>query len=178
VLWSKFEVPKDDKPKFERAAHISIAQCHRNYRSKLYIEHVKTGEPPFAKHPHILPTDWAVFVKSKETPEFEEKSAKGKALRERNVTPHTLGSRGYANKIPVWEREDAQLREAGQPVPFGEIDERARNWVLGHSNRSTGSVPFPNTIVEDVSRRLVRHPRVLVHHIALYHADIALVVPL
>ena len=48
---------------------------------------------------------------------------------------HKLGSRGYAGKEPVWERQDAQWAELGIPNIFAEFKDplerrfiRARYW--------------------------------------------------
>ena len=55
----------------------------------------------------------------------------------KNVHPHTMGSFGYAGKIPVWQKEIEYAINAGKEVPYANLDERSKNWIL--ARRSTSS---------------------------------------
>ena len=55
----------------------------------------------------------------------------------KNVHPHTMGSSGYAGKIPIWQKEIQDAIIAGKEIPFANLDERSKNWMLGR--RSTSS---------------------------------------
>ena len=58
-------------------------------------------------------------------------------LAMKNVHPHTMGSSGYAGKIPIWQKELQDAIIAGKEIPFANLDERSKNWMLGR--RSTSS---------------------------------------
>ena len=42
-------------------------------------------------------------------------------MKELNIGAHGLGSGGYRGKIPVWEKEDAELEKLGKPNPWLKI---------------------------------------------------------
>ena len=55
----------------------------------------------------------------------------GKDMQKKNVAPHNLGSRGYAGKEPIWQKEDAR-REG--PNPYDKIkDPLAQKFVMARS---------------------------------------------
>src|SRR5438105_11291261 len=48
-----------------------------------------------------------------------------------------MGSSGYVKKIPIWQKEIEDAINAGKEIPFANLDERTKNWMLGR--RSTSS---------------------------------------
>ena len=56
----------------------------------------------------------------------------------KNVHPHTMGSSGYAGKIPIWQKEIEDAINAGKEIPYANLDERTKNWML--ARRSTSSL--------------------------------------
>ena len=48
-----------------------------------------------------------------------------------------MGSSGYAGKILVWQKEIEDAVNAGKEVPYANLDERSKNWIL--ARRSTSS---------------------------------------
>ena len=58
-------------------------------------------------------------------------------LAKKNVHPHTMGSSGYAGKIPIWQKEIEDAINAGKEIPFANLDERSKNWIL--ARRTTSS---------------------------------------
>src|SRR5436190_14763383 len=48
-----------------------------------------------------------------------------------------MGSSGYVGKIPIWQKEIEDAINAGKEIPFANLDERSKNWMLGR--RSTSS---------------------------------------
>ena len=53
----------------------------------------------------ITEEDWNAFIKKKSTEEAKLLSKKRSELAKKNVHPHTMGSSGYAAKIPKWQKE-------------------------------------------------------------------------
>ena len=53
----------------------------------------------------ITEEDWNAFVKKKSTDEAKLLSKQRSELAKKNVHPHTMGSSGYAGKIPIWQKE-------------------------------------------------------------------------
>src|SRR6266498_3362863 len=51
--------------------------------------------------------------------------------------PHTMGSPGYAEKIPIWHKEIEDAINAGKEISYANLDERSKNWML--ARRSTSS---------------------------------------
>src|SRR5437868_9752317 len=51
--------------------------------------------------------------------------------------PHTMGSSRYARKIPIWRKEIEDAINASKEIPYANLDERTKNWML--SRRSTSS---------------------------------------
>jgi hypothetical protein len=39
-------------------------------------------------------------------------------MRKKNIGNHTLGSRGYEGKRPIWKKEDKEYEEKGLPNPY------------------------------------------------------------
>src|SRR5437016_13341718 len=51
--------------------------------------------------------------------------------------PHTMGSSGYAGKIPIWQKKIEDAINTGKEIPYANLDERSKNSMLGR--RSTSS---------------------------------------
>ena len=83
-----------------------------------------------AKWPSISKEDLALFKDREELASRKALRVWGKELREKNIGPHNLGSRGYAGKEKIWEKEDAK-REG--PNPYDKIkDPLARRFIRSH----------------------------------------------
>ena len=99
---------------------------------------------PFHKYRHIEEEAWEVFKKTKNSKEFEAKSAATKLLAEKHCHPHKMGTAGYAGMAPIWAMEDAEAEVLKKTKIFGHIrDKRARNWARARVSRDkdTGFVP-------------------------------------
>ncbi len=64
-------------------------------------------------------------------------SKKRSKLAKKNMHPHTMGSSWYAASIPKWEKELEDAIIAGKHIPYANLDDRSKNWMLGR--RSTSS---------------------------------------
>src|SRR5438128_8546428 len=42
-----------------------------------------------------------------------------------------MGSSGYAASIPKWEKELEDAIIAGKQIPYANLDDRSKNWMLG-----------------------------------------------
>lgn len=113
-----------------------VAKSFRTYKYKSHLvrNYVVKGLVPFALQKHIKPKQWADFVTLKSTDEFKAQSQYFKALRERNVYNHHLGTCGYEGKIEQWEAEDERLASEGISNPWTEYPEgRSRSFLRARS---------------------------------------------
>ena len=101
------------------------------------VDYVQQGQSPFEKWGMITEEDWNAFVKKKSTDEAKLLSKQRSELAKKNVHPHTMGSSGYAASIPKWEKELEDAIIAGKQIPYANLDDRSKNWMLGR--RSTSS---------------------------------------
>ena len=86
----------------------------------------------------ITEDDWNAFVQKKSTTEAKLVSKQRMTGRaKKNVHPHTMGSSGYAGKIPIWQKEIEDAINAGKEIPFVNLDERSKNWMLGRRSISS-----------------------------------------
>ena len=73
-------------------------------------------------------------------------------LAKKNMHPHTMGSSGYARKIPIWQKEIEDATNAGKEIPFANLDERSKNWMLGRRSTSSscGELSFNKPETQEV----------------------------
>ena len=95
------------------------------------LDYVQKGRSPFEKWGMITEEDWNA------TEEAKLLSKKRSELAKKNVHPHTMGSSGYAASIPKWEKELEDAIIADKQIPYANLDDRSKNWMLGR--RSTSS---------------------------------------
>src|SRR6266542_5652787 len=81
--------------------------------------------------------DGTPLYKKKSTMEAKLLSKQRSEQAEKNVHPHTVGSLGYTEKIPKWQKEIEDAINAGKEIPYANLDERTKNWML--ARRSTSS---------------------------------------
>ena len=112
-------------------------KCFKDWKSKLNMQYVQQGQSPFRRWGMITPDDWNAFVEKKSTEAAKllrnQRSDQGK----KNMHPHTMGSSGYAGKIPIWQKEIEDAINASKDFPYANLDERSKNWIL--ARRSTSS---------------------------------------
>ena len=59
-------------------------------------------------------------------------SSWGKGMRSKTLSNHTLDSRGFVGKKPVWDKQDAALASKGIPNHFAQFkDPLEYNYVRG-----------------------------------------------
>src|SRR5437016_118788 len=105
---------------------------------------MQQGRSPLQRWGMITPDDWAAFV-SKKTSEAAKLLRKQRSDQaKKNVHPHTMGSSGYAGKIPAWQKEIEDAVKAGTEVPYANLDERSKNWILARRKTSSsgGEISF------------------------------------
>src|SRR6266508_1969938 len=112
-------------------------KAFKDWKSYLNIDYVQKGQSPFEKYGMITPNDWAAFVEKKSSEAAKLLSKQRSELAKKNVHPHTMGSSGYARKIPIWQKEIEDAINAIKEISFANLDERSKNWMLGR--RSTSS---------------------------------------
>ncbi|KAG0520251.1 hypothetical protein BDA96_08G057800, partial [Sorghum bicolor] len=137
LVWAEFPETEGMRDLAKKKFLRLVAKSFRTYKSYLVRKYVVTGLAPFAREKHIKPKQWADFVRLKTTAEFKEQSLYFKALRERNIYDHHLGTCGYEGKIEQWEAEDERLAREGISNPWTEYpDDRSRCFLRARSTLS------------------------------------------
>ncbi|KAM0927897.1 hypothetical protein ACQ4PT_002140 [Festuca glaucescens] len=84
----------------------------------------------------------------------------GQQMRVLNLGKHHLGSGGYRGKIPVWEKEDAELARLEKPNPWLKItDLHVRNfvWARYYLDKETMEFVTDDDDVKKFEEKLVRN---------------------
>ena len=100
--------------------------------------------------PQITDEDLAIFKAKASTTSSQSQRQYMKSLRDKNLGNHNLGSRGYAGKQPIWDKEDAATRAAGQVPEWDKIeDPLAKGYIRSRYH------------VDPATKKLVTTPKVL-----------------
>src|SRR6266498_3591619 len=118
----------------------TVNKAFKDWKSDLNMDYVQKSRSPFEKYGMITLNDWAAFVEKKSTEVAKLLSKQRSELAKKNVHPHTMGSSGYAGKIPIWQKEIEDAINAGKEIPFANLDERSKNWMLGRRSTSSSCV--------------------------------------
>src|SRR5438128_1995922 len=113
-------------------------KAFKDWKGNLNIDYVqKKGRSPFEKYGMITPDDWAAFVEKKSSEAAKLLTKQRSELAKKNVHPYTMGSSGYAGKIPIWQKEIEDAMNAGKEIPFANLNERSKNWMLARKSTSS-----------------------------------------
>src|SRR5438105_15292735 len=115
----------------------TMNKSFKDWKSELNMQYVQQGRSPFRRWGMITSDDWNAFVEKKSTEAAKLLSKQRSEQAKKNMHPHTMGSSGYAGKIPIWQKEIEDATNAGKKVPYANLDERSKNWML--ARRSTSS---------------------------------------
>ncbi|CAJ2662314.1 unnamed protein product [Trifolium pratense] len=123
-LQSYFVVPvihKDpDKDPLRNALLSYAGDRWRGFKTQLTREYVSNPkedrEPPYVRYSFIKEGIWKQFLASRHTPEFKEKSQKGKEKVANNVHPHRLSRGGYDLLMETMMAEK-RSRDSGDRTP-------------------------------------------------------------
>src|SRR5207253_3880026 len=106
----------------------------------------------------ITPDDWNAFVEKKSTEAAKLLSKQRSEQAKKNVHPHTMGSSGYARKIPQWQKEIEDAINTGKEVPYANLDERSKNWILARRSTSSsgGEISFTKPETQKVVQKITK----------------------
>ena len=106
----------------------------------------------------ITPDDWNAFVEKKSTEAAKLLSKQRSDKAKKNVHPHTMGSSRYAGKIPIWQKEIQDAIIAGKEIPFANLDERSKNWMLGRRSTSSscGELSFNKPETQEMVQKIAQ----------------------
>src|SRR5438105_2358504 len=136
--WSKlFKLPEGTRDLVKSWVLKTANKSFKDWKSDLNLDYVHKGRSPFEKYGMITEEDWNAFVKKKSTDEAKLLSKQRSELAKKNIHLHIMGSSGYAASIPKWEKELEDAIIAGKQIPYANLDDRSKNWMLGR--RSTSS---------------------------------------
>jgi hypothetical protein len=163
MLFNRYEFGKDEGDKeFKKIKEkamcmmVKALSTWRNTTNKLKDEDFETII--HKKWPQITEERWKQFIESHNFPNFNKKSAWGKAMRCKITMDHNLGICGYIVKKKVWALQDAAEAKAGRPAPLSYINNGcARDFVRAHSqyDKVTGETRFKSNEAKDVHDSLV-----------------------
>ncbi|KAJ3705824.1 hypothetical protein LUZ61_009529 [Rhynchospora tenuis] len=129
---------EDDRGK-ERTLKV-MGRTHRTFRSRLVDEFIKKSN---LKQPWDIfsfsKKVWDEFYLKKTTEEFEEKSQKGKELREKWKEPHRMGSTGYKGKEGTWKPTDTITIDGDSEgvgstsIVIGDLEPRSQRYFMGRA---------------------------------------------
>src|SRR6266540_6066081 len=111
-------------------------KCFKDWKSELNIQYVQQGRSLLRRWGMITRDDWNAFVSKKSTEAAKWLSKQRSEQAKKNVHPHTMGSSGYAGKISVWQKKIEDAVNAGKEVPYANLDERSKNWILARRTTS------------------------------------------
>ena len=101
--WIKwFRVPVGTEPDVQKWVLKTANKAFKDWKSDLNMDYVQKGRSPFKKYGMITLDDWAAFVEKKSIEAAKLLSKQRSEQAKKNVHPHTMGSSGYAGKIPIW----------------------------------------------------------------------------
>jgi hypothetical protein len=140
----------------KHALHVA-SKALRRFRSVLNTQYIKKGKSPLTAFNFIKPHHWEEFVRQKKTEEAEKKSREFSALAKRNTTPHHLGCTGYEGKRQQWRDEERELASAGKPIPYADLDDRTKDFLLGRRPKrlKEGRTKFNEPQTEEAERRIL-----------------------
>jgi hypothetical protein len=139
MLFNRYEFGNDEGDKElkkikEKAMCMMVKALStwQNIANKLKDEDFETVIQK--KWPQIIEEQRKQFIESHKCPDFNKKSAWGKAMRRKITMAHNLGTHGYIGKKKVWALQDAAEAKAGRPAPLSYINNgRAKDFVRAHS---------------------------------------------
>ena len=69
-----------------------------------------------------------------------------------------MGSSGYATSIPKWEKELEDAIIAGKQIPYTNLDDRSKNWMLGRRSTSSscGELSFNKPETQEVVQKIAQ----------------------
>src|SRR6266508_3066645 len=141
--WIKwFRVPVGTEPDVQKWVLKTANKAFKDWKSDLNMDYVQKGQSPLKKYGMITPDDWATFVEKESSEAAKLLSKQRSELAEKNMHPHTMRSSGYAEKIPIWQKEIEDAINAGKEIPFANLDERSKNWMLGRRSTSSSCAEF------------------------------------
>ena len=108
------------------------------------------------KYPQITEEEWTIFNKTSSLPEVEEARKWGIEMRDLNIGPHFLGSRGYGRKKAVrWNKEDAE-RRVGERQPWDDLEDGPeKDFLRGHYKTDSSGNLVTSNKMKDLQNKLV-----------------------
>jgi len=154
-LREKFRFPEGTENLSKRRALLLMGNSFKNFRCELNKLVKKGEEPDWTIYPNQRDF-WPEFVEYKTSTDAKSLSQKNTENARKNLDHHRTGSRGYARKIPDWERQADELEKAGVTLQTDSWEPRAVRYLLGHgaSYNPDGTLSFRTQSAEEVSHRI------------------------
>ena len=107
----------------------NLSSCKSAARKEVHEDYSVIKE----KWPTISADDWNIFkMQNTQNPVVQSQSTWGKDMRSKTLSNHTLESRGFVGKKPVWDKQDSILAAKGIPNYFEQFkDPLEYNYVRG-----------------------------------------------
>ncbi|KAM0917192.1 hypothetical protein ACQ4PT_009630 [Festuca glaucescens] len=148
--------------KVNRLAIMKMSNALSSWRSRVKNkiqkgeswEQIKKGEPMLDE------AEFEIFKAEMASDEAKAWTEWGQQMRDLNIGKHHLGSGGYRGKLPVWEKEDAELARLGKPNLWLKItDLQVRNFVRAryYLDKETMEFVTDDDDVNKFEKKLVRN---------------------
>ena len=108
------------------------------------------------KYPQITEEEWTIFKKTSSLLDVEEARQWGIEMRDLNIGPHFLGSRGYGRKKAVrWNKEDAE-RKDGERQPWDDLEDGPeKDFVRAHYKTDSSGNLVTSNKMKELQKKLV-----------------------
>ncbi|CAD6220863.1 unnamed protein product [Miscanthus lutarioriparius] len=156
TLKESFEFPQAYEELAKKRALHCMGISFRYFKYKLNSERVQTGTEPIWEHYPFQRPYWQQFVDWKLSEDALAMSEVNIVNSHKNDIPHHTGSRGYARKIPEWEKQLQQLAEKGVTLHTDGWNERSLRYLFarGMTFNTDGSLSFPSDAVRNLAEKI------------------------
>jgi hypothetical protein len=156
-LHARYAFPGDDENKYNndnltgnpvnkyalKKMNKALSNWKARVKKLIFTDKLSYSEVFKKKEPLVKEEDYNVFKARQNSVLAKAKSKKGQELRALNIGTHHLGSGGYRAAKPKWEKEDAEYRAKGLPLPFDDIkEEQAKNFIRARFAKPKGSSDY------------------------------------
>ena len=131
-ITERFQLPEGSKEVTKTSALTNMAQLFRKFKSILNKDYVQKGLTSDIEHElQNQQAFWDDFVAFKRSEAATKVSEENKALQQKNVHPHVLGTSGYIKKILVWEQREQSPIASGVTSKTTDWQPRSKHWLFG-----------------------------------------------
>ena len=129
----------------------------RKFKSELNKYYVQKGLTTDFEHEfQNQRAFWDDFVAFKRSESATKASEANKAIRQKNVHPHLLGTGGYIKKNPMWDQREQSLIASCVAPETADWQPRSKHWLFGRGATLSddGHVQCRNPQEQEVAQKI------------------------